>query len=68
MKHTYKITGMKCSGCAETTQKLLLAVKGVTEVTVNLQNESAEINMKQPISDSIFQKAFEGTSYVIAEA
>jgi copper chaperone CopZ len=67
MKQTYKITGMKCSGCAETTQKLLSSVKGVTEVKVNLQNQSAEINMQQPISNSTFEKALDGTSYVISE-
>jgi len=59
---------MKCGGCAETVQKLLSNVNGVTDVKVNLQNQSAEIEVQQLISDSALQKALEGTSYVIVPA
>lgn len=68
MTHTYKITGMTCGGCATTAKKLLSGVSGVTSVNVNLEKKSAEINMEQYISDSVFQKALEGTNYVIAGA
>ena len=68
MERTYKISGMKCSGCAETTQKLLSSIQGVTDVKVSLQNQSAEIDMQKPIPNSTFQKALAGTGYVLADA
>lgn len=40
---TLNITGMACSGCANTVQQVLIHMKGVTHATVDLENESASV-------------------------
>lgn len=36
MKHTYRVSGMKCDGCAKTVSDKLSSVMGVDEVNVDL--------------------------------
>ncbi|MDH5799005.1 MAG: heavy metal translocating P-type ATPase, partial [Paracoccaceae bacterium] len=40
------VNGMNCAGCAGRVDKALRAVPGVTEVSVNLAGESAQVDMK----------------------
>jgi copper chaperone CopZ len=61
MKHTYKISGMTCSGCAATVQKALQKVDGVTGVNINLQKSEAEIEMHHHVATSALQAGL--TSY-----
>ncbi|MGO3284480.1 MAG: heavy-metal-associated domain-containing protein, partial [Mesonia sp.] len=68
MKHTYHIEGMTCNGCRKHVEDTLSKVKGVTEVSVDLENEQAEIEMESHIPLEKFQKALEndGGGYSIS--
>jgi copper chaperone CopZ len=57
MKHTYQISGMTCNGCRSDVEKRLLAVPGVKEAMVTLENEQAVVLMDSRIGVDIFQKA-----------
>jgi Cu+-exporting ATPase len=50
MTHKYSVTGMSCSGCQAKVQQLLLGIKGVENVSVDLINGEAVIDMKEHIS------------------
>ena len=50
MTHTYSVTGMSCSGCQGTVQKLLSAVNGVEKVSIDLPKAEAVIDMKEHVS------------------
>ncbi len=50
MTHTYSVTGMSCSGCQGTVQRLLSAVKGVENVSINLPKSEAVIDMREHVS------------------
>lgn len=60
MTHTYSITGMSCSGCQATVQKLLSGVKGVDKVSVDLSKAEVVIDMKEHISIDEFKAALKG--------
>ncbi|MEO9891098.1 heavy-metal-associated domain-containing protein [Aurantibacter sp.] len=49
MKHLYKITGMTCNGCLSSVQQKIETVDGVTNVSINLESEIAEITMDKHI-------------------
>jgi copper chaperone CopZ len=55
MKHTYKVTGMTCSGCAATVQKALQKVDGVTGVNIDLQRSEAEVEMHHHVATTALQ-------------
>jgi cation transport ATPase len=57
MKHTYQISGMTCNGCRSDVEKRLLAVPGVKEAVVTLENEQAVVLMDTFIAVDIFQEA-----------
>lgn len=67
MKHSYHISGMTCKGCQKHVQQILSKIDGVIKAEVNLENQSANIEMSQHISierlKSIFEK--DGGSYNI---
>ncbi len=50
MKHSYKISGMTCSSCKEKVHSLLSTVKGIIEVSVDLEKGEAEIIMDRHIA------------------
>ncbi len=66
MKHSYNITGMTCNGCKASVEKNLLAVDGVDNVQVDLENGKAEISMKQHIDTKTFSNAL-SAKYTISE-
>ena len=45
MIHTYNVVGMSCGGCQGTVKKLLLRVPGIKNVSVDLKNAEATIEM-----------------------
>ncbi|MEP7229274.1 MAG: heavy metal translocating P-type ATPase [Ginsengibacter sp.] len=49
MTHIYSVTGMSCSGCQATVQKLLSQVKGVEKVSIDLPKAEAVIDMKEHV-------------------
>lgn len=56
MKHIYHIDGMTCDGCRNHVQTLLSSIDGVTNVSIDLKNASASIEMNHHISIDDFQK------------
>ena len=59
MTHTYKVTGMTCSGCEAKVKSSLLQLPHVTDVQVSKQDQAAIISMDTHIPLSIFQQALE---------
>ena len=57
MTHIYSITGMSCTGCQATVQKLLSGIPGVTNVSVDLQKAEATIDMENHIPTTQLQLA-----------
>lgn len=56
MTHTYKITGMTCSGCRAKVEKTLNAVEGI-EAQVTLDPPVAIISMNKHVPTAQFQEA-----------
>ncbi len=68
MTHTYKITGMTCTGCQAKVQHLLEKVTGVTAVTINLEQGEASITMDKHIDTNTLKSALkEYPKYQLAE-
>ena len=67
MKYTYHIHGMTCNGCRSHVEEILSKVKGVSNVSVNIKNEEATIQMETHMSIETFQEALksDGGSYSI---
>ena len=67
MKHTYHIHGMTCEGCKTHVENTLAKIEGVTNVTVDLKQAEAEIEMKSHIPIEKFQDTLEkdGSGYSI---
>jgi copper chaperone CopZ len=49
MKHTYKITGMTCSGCVASVVNILSKIDEIEQVDISLEREEAEISMTSHI-------------------
>ena len=68
MTHTYSITGMSCSGCQATVQKLLSAVAGIKSASVDLKKSEVVIDMENHIPITQLQSALKDHSrYQIIE-
>lgn len=57
MKHTYKVSGMTCTGCQAKVQHLLSQVKGVSNVTIDLEKGEADVTMEHHIATSELKNA-----------
>ncbi|MFY7672362.1 heavy-metal-associated domain-containing protein [Tenacibaculum sp. MEBiC06402] len=57
MNHIYKVTGMTCGGCKASVENSLKSIKGIEDVTVNLESSEVEINMSHHIKLSELQNA-----------
>jgi len=69
MTHTYNITGMTCTGCQTKVQSLLSNVAGVKNVSVDLKNGTADIEMDKHISTAALKAALnEYPKYQLSEA
>jgi len=64
----YNIEGMECTGCANTVQKKLSEVAGVTAVTVDFATKKATVETDREIPFEALEKALEGTHYSIHQA
>lgn len=68
MKHTYKVSGMTCSSCQSKVQLLLSQVKGVNNVSINLEKGEADITMEHHIATSELKNALkENPRYQLTE-
>lgn len=45
MKHTYEISGMTCDGCRSHVEKTLKEVEGISDVSIDLANKEATVEM-----------------------
>jgi Cu2+-exporting ATPase len=50
MKHTYKITGMTCTGCKTNVESALNNLKEITKVTADLKKEEVVLEMTSHVS------------------
>lgn len=50
------IENLKCGGCAATIKKGLLAVDGVTDVNVNVDESLVEVNTKSDVITAVKEK------------
>ncbi|MEM9142633.1 MAG: heavy-metal-associated domain-containing protein [Bacteroidota bacterium] len=66
MIHTYKITGMTCSGCSTSVMEHLSRVDGVEKVEVSLERGTAEVTMESPIATKILKAAL-SQKYTLSE-
>ena len=62
-----KIEGMMCNHCVMHVQKALVAVPGVTEVTVSLDEKNAKVKLNQNVADEVFKTAIEDAGYQLTE-
>ncbi|EJF44968.1 copper-exporting ATPase [Capnocytophaga ochracea str. Holt 25] len=68
MEYNYNIEGMECTGCANTVQKKLSEVAGVTAVTVDFATKKATVETDREIPFEALEKALEGTHYSIHQS
>lgn len=68
MTHTYKISGMTCTGCSTRVTGLLETVPAVTGVQIDLQAGTAAITMSRPVETAQLQAALSShPQYHLAE-
>jgi copper chaperone CopZ/uncharacterized membrane protein YphA (DoxX/SURF4 family) len=69
MTHTYKISGMTCSGCQTEVEALLSSVGDISRVSVDLANGKVDIEMAKHISTSALKTTLAGyPKYQLSEA
>lgn len=59
MTHTYTITGMTCTGCQATVQRLLSGIAGVKNVAVDLAKSEATIEMSRHVPTADLKAALQ---------
>lgn len=57
MKHTYTVTGMTCNGCRNSVETKLSALEHITNVSVNLEAETAVVESSKAITIDVLQNA-----------
>ncbi len=68
MTHTYSVSGMTCSGCANTVKKSLASVPNVTDVQIDLAKGTANITTSLPVPFEKLQESLKlFPSYKISE-
>lgn len=60
-----KVSGMMCSGCKSEVEKRFSAVDGVILVDADNNTGQVNINSTHPIDLEKFEKALEGSHYVV---
>jgi copper chaperone CopZ len=68
MTHTYTITGMTCNGCRASVENTLKSIKGVEDVSVNLEDSQAIVTMSHHISTEILKQALPDKYTIIEQA
>lgn len=70
MTHTYTVSGMTCNGCRDKVEKTLGQVPGVSQVSVSLEKNEAEIKMDYhvPTADLNSALAAKGNYKLIEKA
>ncbi|HGK5840265.1 TPA: heavy-metal-associated domain-containing protein [Streptococcus agalactiae] len=65
MKHTYRVNGMKCDGCAKTVSDKLSSVIGVDEVNVDLTKNQVVVSGKT--FKWLLKRSLKDTKYSLEE-
>ncbi len=65
MEKTYEITGMKCDGCVKTVTEKLSDVRGVENVTVDLEKKQARVTGKT--FKLSLKRALSGTKFALGK-
>ena len=65
MKKTLNIEGMVCMNCVKHVDKALREVQGVQNVTVSLENKSAQVQLGQEVTDAVLKAAIEDAGYEV---
>jgi len=68
LKSSFQIKGMSCASCVSRIETALKKVDGVTQASVNLATERAEITSYTPIDREALIKAVEHAGYEVADA
>jgi cation transport ATPase len=55
MKHVYRVSGMTCNGCKNSVEKSLSEIENIKHVSVDLEKETAAIEMKQHLEVAVLQ-------------
>ncbi|MEP2447715.1 MAG: heavy metal translocating P-type ATPase [Balneola sp.] len=62
MKHTYQINGMSCNGCKNHVTEALSEIKNVQNVSVSLEDGTAEIEMSEHVELETLQDSLDKLS------
>ena len=65
MRHTYRVSGMKCDGCAKTVSDKLSSVIGVDEVNVDLTKYQVVVSGKT--FKWLLKRSLKDTKYSLEE-
>ena len=65
MKHTYRVSGRKCDGCAKTVSDKLSSVIGVDEVNVDLTKNQVVVSGKT--FKWLLKRSLKDTKYSLEE-
>ncbi|HGI3399773.1 TPA: heavy-metal-associated domain-containing protein [Streptococcus agalactiae] len=65
MKHTYRVSDMKCDGCAKTVSDKLSSVIGVDEVNVDLTKNQVVVSGKT--FKWLLKRSLKDTKYSLEE-
>ena len=63
---TLQIKGMSCGHCSARVEKALNAIDGV-EAKVDLETNSAKVNLTKDISDEVLKSAVDNVGYEVVE-
>lgn len=66
MEHIYFIQGMSCEGCKNTVVNRLSTVEHITNVSVNLKDHTASVEMDKHVPLGTLQEALSNTHYSIS--
>ena len=64
---TFQIQGVSCASCVGRVEKAVFALSGVTDVAVNLANETAAISFEQTIDSELLSQTLSTAGYPAVE-
>ncbi|WP_208560680.1 heavy-metal-associated domain-containing protein [Marinilactibacillus kalidii] len=65
MKQQLTIKGMKCEGCVNNVQQNLASISTVEKVSVDLDNQTADVDSLTGITEEEAQEALAATAYQV---
>ncbi len=67
MEKTLNIEGMACSHCTSAVEKCLMAIDGVENVIVSLENKNAVVSLTKDVSFDTLKNAVEAQGFNVLE-